>query len=72
MKISSILHNLLAYRAGHADAPDIIWEAAWTDDPYAHPEISAMTERERADLPPTHMPARIGMGAPGSRLARGA
>ena len=30
----------------------------WVDDPYAHPDISAMTERERADLPPTHLPAR--------------
>ena len=50
MKISSILRDLLT--AGHADVPD----AAWADDPYAHPEIDAMSERERADLPPTHMP----------------
>ena len=54
MKISSILRDLLAAHADHADASG----AGWSDDPYAHPEISAMTERERADLPPTHMPAR--------------
>jgi hypothetical protein len=65
MKISSILRELLAHRAGHADAS----EAVWTDDPYAHPDIDAMTERERADLPPTHMPARIAMGGAASCLA---
>jgi hypothetical protein len=53
MKISSILRDFLAYWTDHVDAPC----AAWTDDPYAHPDISAMSERERADLPPTHMPA---------------
>ena len=52
MKISSILSDFLARHAGHAD----ISAAAWADDPYAHPEISAMSERERADLPPTHLP----------------
>jgi hypothetical protein len=51
MKISSILRDLLAFRAGRSDMGD----AAWDDDPYAHPEICAMTERERADLPPVHM-----------------
>jgi len=50
MKISSILRDLLAFRAGHADMCD-----AWVDDPYAHPDIDAMSERERADLPPVHM-----------------
>ena len=53
MKISSIL-RLLADRTGHADVSHLVW----ADDPYAHPTISAMSERERADLPPTHMPAR--------------
>lgn len=57
MKISSILCDLLAFRTGHAALSD----AAWADDPYAHPEICAMTERERADLPPVHMPARLAM-----------
>jgi hypothetical protein len=58
MKISSILRDLLG-RTGDAEASD----AAWADDPYAHPDISVMTERERADLPPTHMPApRLAMG----------
>jgi hypothetical protein len=52
MKISSILHLLIG-RTGLADIPD----TAWTDDPYAHPAIDVMNERERADLPPTHMPA---------------
>jgi hypothetical protein len=65
MKISSILRDLLAFRAGDPGMGD----AAWADDPYAHPEICAMTERERADLPPTHMPARIAMGGAASRLA---
>lgn len=51
MKISSILLNLLAEaRKFHACRPD------WTDDPYAHPAIDAMSERERADLPPAHLP----------------
>jgi hypothetical protein len=64
MKISSILHDLLVYRADHADT-----SYAWADDPYAHPEISAMSERERADLPPTHMPSRITAGGgAGSRV----
>jgi hypothetical protein len=53
MKISSILSGLLAYRAGNADADG----ADWIDDPYAHPVICAMSERERADLPPIHLPA---------------
>ena len=57
MKISSILRDLLASRAGHSDICD-----AWVDDPYAHPAIDAMSERERADLPPVHMPARLAMG----------
>ena len=51
MKISSILNDFLARHSGHAD----ISAAAWADDPYAHPEISAMSERQRADLPPTHL-----------------
>ena len=34
------------------------------------PTISAMSERERADLPPTHMPARpIADGGAPSRVA---
>jgi hypothetical protein len=53
MKISSILRDLLAGSAGHAEA----YDAGWREDPYAHPAICAMTERERADLPPVHMPA---------------
>lgn len=53
MKISSILRDLLSALAGNAKAHD----AGWRDDPYAHPAICAMTERERADLPPVHMPA---------------
>lgn len=52
MKIFSILRDFLARRAGHMDFSD----AAWADDPYAHPVIDAMSERERADLPPAHMP----------------
>lgn len=52
MKISSILRDLLAHRAGYADS-----DAGWIDDPYAHPAICAMSERERADLPPVHMQA---------------
>ena len=51
MKISSILGDLLAGRiSGSADA------ASWTDDPYAHPAISACpsasgpTSRLRIDL----------------------
>jgi hypothetical protein len=62
MKISSILHDLLARRAGHAGRVD----ADWIDDPYAHPAIDAMSERERADLPPVHMPARIALNCPAS------
>jgi hypothetical protein len=58
MKISSILRDLLALRGNHADVGE-----AWADDPYGHPDIDAMTERERGDLPPTHMPARRAMGA---------
>ena len=58
MKISSILRNLLARRVGNAEV-----RAAWADDPYGHPDIDAMTERERGDLPPTHMPARRATGA---------
>ena len=50
MKISSILRDLLTRRAETAGA----WDAPWHDDPYAHPDIDAMSERERADLPPTH------------------
>jgi hypothetical protein len=60
MKISSILRDLLASRIGYATESC----ASWTDDPYAHPDIDAMSERERADLPPTHMPARRAMGCP--------
>jgi len=52
MKISSIMREFLTLRAGHADTCD-----AWIDDPYAHPDIAAMSERQRADLPPVHMPA---------------
>lgn len=62
MKISSILRELLAYRASPAGGNG----AAWADDPYAHPEIDAMSERERADLPPTHMPARLALRCPAS------
>jgi hypothetical protein len=58
MKISSILRGLLIPRVHNADAGD----ADWIDDPYAHPDIEAMTERERADLPPVHMPARVATG----------
>ena len=65
MKISSILRDLLARRAETAGASD----APWTDDPYAHPDIDAMSERERADLPPTHLPARPAMGGAASRPA---
>ncbi|MEP9385807.1 hypothetical protein [Mesorhizobium sp. KR9-304] len=65
MKISSMLRGLFVHRSG---APATC-HAAWADDPYAHPDISAMTERERADLPPTHMPARVAMGSAASRLA---
>lgn len=65
MKISSILRDLLAFWGSDADAGD----ADWTDDPYAHPDIDAMTERERADLPPVHMPARVATGGGASRLS---
>ena len=54
MKISSILHDLLR---GRRNNPPEAPRAFWFADPYAHPEISAMSERERADLPPTHLPA---------------
>ena len=64
MKISSILRDLLALRGNYAGVGE-----AWTDDPYAHPDIDAMTERERADLPPTHMPARVATDGGASRLA---
>ncbi|HEY6630665.1 MAG TPA: hypothetical protein VIZ90_04360 [Rhizobiaceae bacterium] len=47
-----MLRDLLPFRAGRAGGSD-----DWIDDPYAHPEIDAMSERERADLPPVHMPA---------------
>ena len=54
MKISSILRDLFAHRFGEP-AP---CHAAWVDDPYGHPDIRSMTERERADLPPpVHAPA---------------
>jgi hypothetical protein len=49
MKISSILGDLLAGRGSRPAGAE-----GWTDDPYAHPAISAMSERERADLPSTH------------------
>lgn len=52
MKISSILRNLI-----RKDAPVVDGRATWAADPYAHPVICAMSERERADLPPVHMPA---------------
>ncbi|MEW9807556.1 hypothetical protein ABUE31_16320 [Mesorhizobium sp. ZMM04-5] len=52
MKISSILAGFLAFPAGRRCGDD----AAWADDPYAHPAIDAMSERERADLPPAHLP----------------
>jgi hypothetical protein len=68
MKISSIL-RLLADRTGHADD---VSHLVWADDPYAHPTISAMSERERADLPPTHMPARVAKDGGASRVARSA
>jgi hypothetical protein len=64
MKISSILCDLLARHGKHADAGD----PSWIDDPYAHPDIDAMSERERADLPPVHMPARVATGDAVSRL----
>jgi hypothetical protein len=71
MKISSILRDLFARRAGNAEV-----RGAWADDPYAHPDIDAMSERERADLPPVHMPApRYGLRGeipsrlPGNRFA---
>jgi len=50
MKISSILRELFASPGSQA-------EFNWADDPYAHPDIGAMSERERADLPPVHMPS---------------
>lgn len=59
MKISSILRGLLAHRPD-----DQALDMAWTDDPYAHPAIDAMNERERADLPPTHLPARRPIACP--------
>jgi hypothetical protein len=62
MKIYSILHDLLARRASYAG----VEKADWADDPYAHPAIDAMSERERADLPPVHMPARIALNCPAS------
>lgn len=65
MKISSILRGLLIPRVHYADAGD----ADWIDDPYAHPDIEAMSERERADLPPVHMPARVAAGGGASRLS---
>ncbi len=52
MKISSILAGLLAFPAGNRRSRGL----DWVDDPYAHPAIDAMSERERADLPPAHMP----------------
>lgn len=52
MKISSILRNLF-----HKDDAVAGGQATWAADPYAHPAIDAMSERERADLPPMHMPA---------------
>ena len=61
MKISSILHGLLAH-CPDDQAPDM----AWIDDPYAHPAIDAMNERERADLPPTHLPPRRAVARPSS------
>ena len=65
MKISSILRDLLTRRAERTDAV----ADAWIQDPYAHPDIDAMCERERADLPPVHMPAPpasvgLGFGSP--------
>ena len=62
MKISSILHDLLARRSSYGG----VEKADWIDDPYAHPAIDAMSERERADLPPAHMPARIAQRCPAS------
>jgi hypothetical protein len=62
MKISSILRDLFTLRVGGADTR----QAAWADDPYAHPVIRAMSERERADLPPFHMPARLMQNRPAS------
>ena len=62
MKISSILRDLLTRRAETAGA----WDAPWADYPYAHPDIDAMSERERADLPPTHLPARLATHCPSS------
>jgi len=59
MKISSILRDLLVPREGN-----IGMREAWADDPYAHPVIDAMSERERADLPPVHMPARLAISVP--------
>lgn len=56
MKISSILRILRDFLAGFARHAER-YDAGWRDDPYAHPAICAMTERERADLPPVHMPA---------------
>lgn len=58
MKISSILRNLFVPRFGESGVCRVVW----ADDPYGHPDIRAMTERERADLPSTHMPARVAIG----------
>ena len=57
MKISSMLQGMLRSGARRRERCDRFW----TDDPYAHPDIDAMSERERADLPPTHLPARLGL-----------
>jgi hypothetical protein len=52
MKIFSILRRRFAGRRIDAG----ICDAAWIGDPYAHPDIAVMSERERADLPPFHLP----------------
>jgi hypothetical protein len=50
MKISSMLRRFFALPPDQTEFQD----TSWADDPYAHPAISAMNERERADLPPVH------------------
>lgn len=55
MKIFSILCGLFVRRFAEPAA----CHGAWAHDPYGHPDIRGMTERERADLSPTHMPARL-------------
>jgi hypothetical protein len=62
MKFSLSLRNLLAV----APRQPVAACCNWMHDPYNHPVIAAMSERERADLPPVHLPP----GRAGCTLAR--